>query len=298
MNVLPVLIRREFWEHRVLWVAPLAVAVLYLAACVFITGIRMGGIDIENTAGPDLPDGLVIGLVGSQLLFTGLLLLLMSVVGFYYLVDCLYAERKDRSILFWKSMPVSDSATVLSKLLVATIVVPVGVVALGLVTNTLGFGILYARFHDTQVMQHLGWSNSDMWLRANVLLLVDVVVFALWYTPFFGYQLLISAWAKNAALAWTVLPPLVLILGEKLLFNTWHLAQLLGYRLGGFTRDLGGAQGFGVSMDRDGHQSLSGMLSNINALPLLTRVDLWIGVVIGAVLIFAAIRIRRYRDDS
>ena len=54
-------------------------------------------------------------------------------VCFGYLVDCLYAERKDRSILFWRSLPVSDRDTVLAKFFVATIATPLLVWAVALV---------------------------------------------------------------------------------------------------------------------------------------------------------------------
>src|SRR5207237_6710040 len=96
----PVLVRREFWEHRALWMAPLAMAALYLIVCLIpgSAGIGLGG---PGRHAAD--DGSMMPIIYVQLIFTGVLFALMSVVVFFYLSDCLYAERKDRSILFWKS---------------------------------------------------------------------------------------------------------------------------------------------------------------------------------------------------
>ncbi len=298
VNALIVLIRREFWEHRALWMAPAAVAVLYIVACVFLTTIHTPLLAFNGGEGPQLAGGIMAMLSATQLMFTTLLLMVMSVILFYYLGDCLYAERKDRSILFWKSLPVSDTATVFAKLLVAAVVVPVGSVLLGLITSVLAFGILYARFHSLPFIQNMNWGSTGAFLNMNLLLLADVIAMALWYAPFFGYQLIVSAWAKNAVMVWTLLPPLVIILGEKLIFNSWHAAQLLVYRLGSFIVDLSGVQGSGIGLQRNPASGMGDIVGNINMLPLLLRADLWIGVVIAAVLIFGAIRIRRYRDDT
>jgi ABC-2 type transport system permease protein len=297
MKTLPVLIRREFWEHRVLWIAPLVVAILYIVMCLIPVGFNPGGIDMGDASISGSRDPSFLLVAGIQTTFTVLLLLLMSVVAFYYLSDCLYAERKDRSILFWKSLPVSDTATVLSKLLVALLVLPLGVYALALVTNMLAFGILYARFHNSPLVQHFVRWDTSVWLRLNLLLVADIVVLALWYAPVAAYQLLISAWAKSSVFVWTILPPLVLILGEKLVFGTWNVAQLIGYRLGTGMSDLAGS-GFGLAADHHGPDGLEGLLDQVNLLPLLGTAGLWIGVVVAGALVFAAIRIRRYRDDS
>src|SRR5262249_37180498 len=99
----PVLVRRELWEHRSLWIAPLVVAALYLITCVVTSSFAAH----RGPRGPLMIDGSPI--LYAQLMFTAVLFALMSIVIFFYLADCLYAERKDRSILFWKSLPVSDT---------------------------------------------------------------------------------------------------------------------------------------------------------------------------------------------
>ena len=290
----PVLVRREFWEHRALWMAPLVMAALYLLVCL-IPG--SAGINF-NTAGHTgaETDGGMMPMIYVQLVFTGVLFALMSVVIFFYLSDCLYAERKDRSILFWKSLPVSDAATVLAKLLVAALVVPLGIYVLAVITNVLAFGVLYARLHGDPVFgPFVHWDTGD-WLRLNGILLADVVIVSLWYAPVVAYQLLMSAWAKGSVLVWTILPPLIAMLGERLLFGTWYVGRLIGERVG--------INLTGVAI---GHRPVAGVEPALHASTIFDQIDafgllltpaMWIGLVVAAVLVFVTIRIRRYRDDT
>jgi ABC-2 type transport system permease protein len=280
MNTLPVLIRREFWEHRVLWIAPLIVSGFLILLCL-VPGFEIRGFTADDIARvshtKDLFAQIVRGVTLLQFLVAG-------VVAFFYLSDCLYAERKDRSILFWKSLPVSDSTTVLSKVLVALLILPAGVYLLSAATSVIVLGILFVRFHGYPIMQLLHWDVGS-WLRLNGVLILDLIVLGLWYAPLVGYQLLTSAWAKSSVFIWTVLPPLLLIVGERLAFGTWHIGEIIGTRLAG------------LSLTGEG-RSMGDLVDNLNMLPHLMRLDLWIGVALAAAFVFGAIRIRRYRDDS
>jgi ABC-2 type transport system permease protein len=281
----PVLVRREFWEHRSLWITPLVMAGLYLLACV-VTGafVKTRGMgEPVNVEGSPL--------LFAQFMFTAALFGLMSIVLFFYLADCLYAERKDRSILFWKSLPVSDTATVLTKLAVAVLIVPLGLYLLTFVINLAAFGILYLRLHNDAVFGPLVRWDTQEWLHLNATSFVYIFILALWYAPVAAYQLLVSAWAKSSVLVWTVLPPLVLMFGERLLFGTWYVWETIRDRLGiNITGMASGERHAGV---------LSRVLShNIDVIALLMAPAMWIGIIVAAGLVFAAIRIRRYRDDS
>ncbi|HEU4624966.1 MAG TPA: hypothetical protein VFS52_09405 [Steroidobacteraceae bacterium] len=283
----PVLVRREFWEHRALWIAPLVLAALYLAACFMPGAFGLGGVP----RGPLHIDGSP--LLFAQLMFTSVLFALMSVVVFFYLADCLYAERKDRSILFWKSLPVSDAATVLTKLVVALLIVPLGVFLVAFVTNLLAFGILYVRLHGNAALAPLMSWDTAGWLRLNGIVLVYIFVLALWYAPVAAYQLLISAWAKGSALVWTVLPPLILVLGERFIFGTHYI--------GGALRDRFGINLAGIAASGRAMRAAVGgrrLFDGIDVIGLLTTPAMWIGIAVAAGLLFGAIRIRRYRDDT
>jgi ABC-2 type transport system permease protein len=286
MKVMAILIRREFWEHRVLWLAPLGLCICYLALCIFagtkftLTGASIGGQGLN----PMMPGFYLV----MSLVFTMALYGLMAVVGFFYLCDCLFTERKDRTILFWKSLPVSDAMTVLSKLLVGLIAVPLVVYALALVTNLIAFLIFKVAVGfgpATDTSKH--WTAIN-WLKLNGYLLMDVFILALWYAPIAAYQLLVSVTVPRVAFVWTVLPPVALILAQKLFFNSWSLRDLIFHRLG-----VGDN-----SLNSGGNETAANMIEMVNAFPMLERPELWIGVAIAAALVFLTIRIRRHRGDS
>jgi ABC-2 type transport system permease protein len=283
MNTLPILIRREFWEHRMMLVmAPLTLCIIYLLVC----ALAGAGLNVKLLAFGQQPSTSAAFLIVMHTVFTILLYLLMAVVAFFYLCDCLYAERKDRSILFWKSMPVSDAATVLSKLLVALIAIPVVVYVLSLVTNIVAFTIFKIVFHNappppaTSEWTFLGWA------RINGYLLIDIFVLALWFAPIAAYQLFISAVVPRAPFVFTLLPPLALIFGEALFFGTWNIGIFIGHRLG--------AVQFGPRAGR----GVQDVIDALNALPLLGRPELWVGVLLAVAVIYLTIRVRRHRDDN
>jgi ABC-2 type transport system permease protein len=293
MNALPILIRREFWEHRALWIAPLVLVGIYFCMC-FVPGPGIVGIP-KGVHIPDLgPERSVVAFLGFQVGLTSFLILLMGAVVFFYLADCLYAERKDRSILFWKSLPVSDWITVLSKAVVALVVMPIAICALALVANLIAYGILWIRFHDTAVMPNFIRWDTVAWLRLNGNVFANILVMSLWYLPIVGYQLLLSAWARSSVLVWTLLPPLALMLAEGWFVRSWHVANFLGYRLFWGMWD----HRMPPDLEPSAHNTVDKVLHSTNLLPALGNINLWLGVAVGAVLVLAAIRIRRYRDDS
>jgi ABC-2 type transport system permease protein len=275
------LIRREFWEHRMLVFAPLVLCVLYIVLCA-VGGARLSlmplGSDVPPSAG---------FLIVMHTVFTILLYLLMAIVAFFYLCDCLFSERKDRSILFWKSLPVSDAMTVLSKLIVALICIPVVVYVLSFVTNLVAFALFKVLYHPPAPPADIvaDWSIGG-WIRLNGYLIVDIPVLALWFAPVAAYQLFISAVAPRAPFVITVLPPLTLMIGEAVFLRTRYVAAFIGHRLGG-----------GMLTPRSG-RSVQAIIDSVNALPLLSRPELWIGVAFAAAVVFVTIRIRRHQQDS
>lgn len=295
MNVMPTLVRRELWEHKALWIAPLAVAALILLSMLMpgrghdgIPHIVMDGHELGHESRAAVFAVLLWALTIPQLL-------VMMIVLFFYATDCLYAERRDRSILFWKSMPVSDAQTVLAKLLVALVLVPLGVYALALVTDLLAAGILQLRFAEI-VSRFMEW-DAGVWLQVQGLMLLGLLIAMLWYAPVVAYLLLVSAWARRNVVLWVVLPPILAMIGEEIAFNTDYVKNFLGHRLGGVWGELG--LGRGLSRLGEAHSlSLGRMIEAIDATPVLTSLHLWLGVAAAAALVFAAIRIRRYRDDT
>jgi ABC-2 type transport system permease protein len=295
MNAMPVLVRREFWEHRVLWIAPLVLMGVMLIATLFgSVNVDMQGMHLGAAHQGPPEDGAVV-FVLRHLTVLMPMALLLTALQFFYLLDCLYGERRDRSILFWKSLPVSDAATVLSKLLTALVVAPLGIYALALVTDLLASGIILVRLDLAASPEAYTLLNSGgVWLHLQALMLGDLGVMALWDAPLAGYLLLVSAWARRHVFVWALFPPLGLIAGEWVAFRTWRIAELLGYRIAGVWDTLGSHAPAGGA----GASAVTALFDRLNALPLLARADLWLGLLVGAALVYAAVRIRRYRDDT
>jgi ABC-2 type transport system permease protein len=292
------LVRRELWEHRSLIWAPLAMA-LTIIVLSLISGAVNGGMDVRFGEGRPLPEmfgdaekqrglfaALIAGLVLPQLL-----------VGFavaaWYLLDCLFTERRDRSILFWKSLPVSDAKTVLSKLFVALVAMPLWIWALSLVVGLAVFAVLSAKVSGTPAAA-LGHWHGGIWLQVQASMLGKLLLSSLWYLPVAGWLLLVSAFAKRAPILWATLPYLAIGVVETTVFRSERVVEylnerLFGYDFGFFSLSYAGQQGAGT---------LSGLPGRLADFGLLASPDLWLGVVAGAAMVFAAIRLRRRSDDS
>lgn len=299
LQTMTVLIRRELWEHRALWMAPLTVAVI-LVACAF--PVHIGPIELGNDEGfwtNDLNRRAVFGWM--QWGFSLPQFIVTAIVLNFYLLDCLYSERKDRSILFWKSMPVSDAATVASKLLTGLVVVPLGVFALTAVTNIVVSAIFVTRasFGSSPIPAAI-WDTAA-WLKAEALFLYAMVVTILWYTPLAAYLVLVSSWARRNVFLWATLPPVIAVLVERVSAGTHYIQRLIEYRTWGMwqTYDLEPAA-YHVT-EGDSHSqvvSLTNVFDHLHMGGPFLNIDLWLGIAVAAALAFAAARIRRYRDDT
>ena len=283
MNTLRTLVRREFWEHRWMWIVPLSIAAAIVAAAMFPHGdmqIDHGDMTLQRRME-------MFALFHSALTLPQFLLL--AVLLPYYLLDCLFAERKDRSILFWKALPISDAQTVLSKLLVALVIVPLGVFALTLVTDLAAWSILAVRLRDSPAAGgFLSW-DTGVWLQTQALILVAVVVVALWYAPIAAYLLLVSAWAKRSPFLWAVLPPLGLMIAERIALDSHGFHAFLAYRLNGIWGVLGGHSAHAGAAAR--------VMPGLHPVAAFADIDLWLGLAAAAGLVWLTIRVRRHQDD-
>jgi ABC-2 type transport system permease protein len=315
----PMLIRREFWEHKSLWIAPL-VWVGFIT--LFFTWAVIQGPDNHearivinahsvdqmglNAADQhelqraiDLPDDRKQTLFAASFLaIFGLISVFMTVVVFFYLIDCLYTERKDRSILFWKSLPVSDAEIVYSKLAVATIVVPLGVIVLTAVMQLLLFIIVWLRLHGSVIGEVMPDWSFVAWLRSQAVALGVTLGGVLWYAPIAAYLLLLSAWVKNKVFLWVVLPPVALPVLEKVFLGSNHVAAFLGRRFSGYIQEMK-LDPNAFEAGNSGHlPAVSDVYNAFHLSNVFKTPEMWLGVAAAAAMIFLAIRIRRYRDDS
>ena len=300
-----VLVRRELWEHRSLIWAPLAMAltIIVLSLLGAAQDIALPGVVRDADELRDFLSTLMVGLLVPQLL-VGL------VVVFFYLLDCLFTERRDRSILFWKSLPVSDAQTVLSKLFVALVAMPLWIWALSLVVGLVVFGVLAAKVSGTPAAALGTWHGED-WLALQATLLGKLAVAALWYLPVAGWLLLVSVLAKRAPFLWATLPFLAVAIAERVVLGSNSVAAFVVGRLFGLGQGLfsisaktttttttDGAGGSVVVESVTHSQSMDSEFSLFAVPEVLASPGLWIGVAVGAALVYAAIRVRQRSDDS
>jgi ABC-2 type transport system permease protein len=284
------LIRREFWENRAIWMIPAVFGGLLLLAALF------GQVSIPRlTSAEESRDA-----AGAFLFVVGAVFyVVMGVYSTWYLMDCLYTDRRDRSILFWKSLPISDSTTVLSKLLVGMVIIPLVYFAAADATALIAAFVLSVRARAA-----IGGSlwNGDIWMQMQVLWLYAIVTTAIWYLPIAGWLMLVSAWAKRAVMLWVILPPLLVCILERVVFGTTVASHIVMRRFGGWPSISlnGGAKHMwthdGGVVDNADASSIS-VWHLINPSGFFTSAETWIGVVVGVALIVAAIQLRTRRSE-
>jgi ABC-2 type transport system permease protein len=307
MNQMTTLLRRELWEHRSIFAVPTVFGGLFvLAAILGIFGLvkvgldgDLGGLTLSELAEQVKPQQWAPGM---EVLFASVAVTLQMVMGFiifFYLVDALYAERRDRSILFWKSLPVTDTKVVGSKFLTAAAVIPGVTIVVFLLTAVLlwliaGLTVLFAGTGEALA------AGPVAIVKTVAFIVYWMIVQALWYAPLYGWLLLASAFAKRAVLLWAVLPPVVVIVAEEILFSTERFAELLGQRVvGGF--ELAYAQPFGGVGWHHGSTGLTALppLSEfMTPGRLLASPELWAGLVVAAAFLAGAVWLRRWRDEA
>jgi len=318
------LVKREFWEHRggFLW-APVITGGVFLLLNLMgiVTGevlgprhgfnLGFGGADNNMRLLTQAMDQQSMANVGAGLdmVMYSATMIISMVLGFvvlFYCLGALYDDRRDRSLLFWKSLPVSDTATVLSKVIAATVVAPFIALVTGVLTGILML-LMFAvalSFHGVGVWPLLAISHP---LKVIVNLVGSIPLYLLWALPTVGWLMLCSAWARSKPFLWAVVIPVATgivigwfnLLGTLDVSNGWYWRHVFGRMLlsvfpGGWLTETSWP-----ASDLHGDPSrLLDFLGVGNAYGALASSNLWIGVALGAAMIAGAIWFRRWRDDS
>jgi ABC-2 type transport system permease protein len=217
----------------------------------------------------------------------GAVVMTAIVFAIFYALASLHGERRDRSILFWKSLPVSDLTTVLSKATLPLVVLPVATAAVALATLALMLGLAIAVLGASGLDPSLLWQRLDLvWISISIP--YGLVVLALWHAPVIGWLMLVSAWAKRMTVLWALAPPAAICLFERLALGTTHAWDFLRHRL---------AIGFSVGFTTiAGHSSAVMGLERPDPAHLLANPGLWGGLVVAAACLAACVWLRRTRD--
>ncbi|WP_263419448.1 ABC transporter permease [Terriglobus albidus] len=278
-------IRRELWEHRSILFAPASVAAAIIAVAIVRINYFAGLISKENlrSNGSGSIQDLAIGMF---LVTAGLVIITATLTGIFYSLDALLGERRDRSALFWKSLPVSDSTTVLSKAIIPVAVLPAVAFAVTVLMHILMLLILsVALLFLRQPLSSL-WSQLPFF-QIQVFVLYVIVTCTLWYAPIYGWLLLVSSISRRAALVWAVLPFVVAVGLERFAFKSQYVAFWLLHRL------VGGLQAAFYYVTQQQH----GTVGLKDATPgfYLASAGLWTGLVAFVIFVFLCIRIRRFQ---
>jgi ABC-2 type transport system permease protein len=330
MNTFKWLLKREYWEHRggFFW-APIVSGAIFLLLTVMAiiagesvrrasddggSSLTMNGVELERLTETlsakelaEMGGGLDLGtLMSGTWPF-----IVLGFVVFFYCLGALFDERKDRSVLFWKSLPLSDGRTVLSKVASALVLAPV-IATLAAVVTSLGFLVVlsvYAMFHGGNPLTLIWGPASPLSIAFH--LIAALPVYAAWALPTVGWLLLVSAWARSKPFLWALLVPVF----AGVLVTWFDVMQLFGLKSGWFWQHIVGRSLLGTfpgmdlvyrgatdpamqNFNPDGPQDIVQLFSAQNAWASFATPDLWIGVVAGALMIFGAIHFRRSRDEG
>lgn len=313
MKTMISLLKREFWEHKgmFLW-TPLSVAAAMI--CVFIVpflyGSNLFGARIIDRVGRMRDDTQRVGdaLASTYMLTSGPLLAVMAVIIFFYCLGCLHDDRRDRSILFWKSLPVSDFQTVLSKLLVACLLIPLIFLTIATVMSFCMLMILSVAFSTQEVFIFKDLlANGKLYLTP--LQIAGILpVYILWALPSLCWLMLVSSWARSKVFLWAVGIPLLIVfligMLKQLMFQDtemqWFIDLILGRSIGGL---VPGAWIRFEGIPLNAYFPLSKADSGWNRIFMiswhtLTSLQLWLGVLLAACMFYMTVRLRRWREAA
>lgn len=291
-------LRREVWENRSIYIAPAAVALLILvSALINVARIPDEAIPFQRLQEIS-PEYLRLASLGLYSIVAALLGITAAVVGWFYCLDALYGERRERSVLFWKSLPISDTTTVLSKVLIGMVVVPI-------MAFVIGFALyLVLMVVASIVLMTKGASGAALFANASMFEAIIVHLYTataamLWSAPLYAWAIFVSSWVRRATFLWALLPPAGIAMVEGLAFGTEHFLTMIGKRLSG-----GLEYAFWESAEELGKEDFQfapdtlpdSLISLLDPVRFVSQPGLWIGLLVAAAFIAASIWMRRYRE--
>jgi len=274
---------RELWENRSIYIVPLIVAAVQVFGFAITTiGLadRRRAVLLLDAAHQRAAIEQPYDLVAMMMIF------IVFIVGVFYCLDALHSELRDRSILLWKSLPVSDLTTVLSKATIPLVVLPLIAFAITVCVQ------LVMVLETAVVLIFHGMSPATTWtvvpfFQNWFVLLYALAALALWHAPIYGWLLLVSGWVRRATFLWAVLPLLATGIFERITFGTSYFGAFVKHRLMGFAPD---------AFDFRGQSTpCIDSLAQLTPGRYLSTPGLWLGLVFAVAFLALTIRLRRYR---
>jgi ABC-2 type transport system permease protein len=279
-------VRRELWENRSLYIAPLIVAAVivfgFLCTTAGLPERRRAVLLLNDSVQQRQAIEMPYDIAAMMIMFTSF------IVGIFYCLDALYGERRDRSILFWKSLPVSDLTTVLSKIIIPLVVLPLISFAVIIVTQLMIFLISSVIFLLNGISPGTTLTHTNLF-QNTLILAYGLCALSLWHAPTYSWMLFVSSWVKRAAFLWALLPIIAIAFFEKITFGTQYFYSAMKYRLTSWA-----AEAFAFRTGPKGTPILDS-LSQLTPGNFLSTPGLWLGLLFAAGCLIAAVRFRRYR---
>lgn len=298
------LVKREIWEHRSIFVTPAAIASIVtlgvLAGLMFAAGfaaeLDLAIFGAQNIAGDPERQ---LALTGFFLATSWVFIIALAILTVFYCLDSLYAERKDKSILFWRSLPVTDAETVISKLITAIIVIPAvtvfGIIATHLINLIVVSIWVSMKGGDGGMMIWGSVALFDNWLAAFIV----VIACGIWMSPFIGWFLLVSAYTKRSPLLMAFMPLILLGLLEGIILRTHYFAENVLARGEGMPIfRIGNIERFFDEEQWTVAEGATSLLSHLDVVQFVSSPATWAGILVCGLLSTGAIYVRRYRDES
>lgn len=297
------LIKRELQEHRSIWITPIAIAIIVtlsnlsalMLAGEFAQHLDMAIFGAQNLAGDAGRKGILTAFfVGSSLLF----LFALAVLTVFYALDSLYAERKDKSILFWRSLPVTDAETVISKFATAMVIIPAVAIAAILATHLVNLVItsiwVSSKGGDAGVLIWGSVSLLDNWLAA----IIGIYAVTVWMSPFLGWFMFVSAYTKRAPLLMAFMPLVLIPLLERIFLSSNPFGKAVWGRFASIPlfSDIDVEAFFDEGRVASGE--MISLLASLDLAKFVTSLDTWVGIIVCGMLITGAIYVRRFRGES
>ncbi|WP_332877491.1 hypothetical protein [Massilia sp. S19_KUP03_FR1] len=326
MKTLQWMLRREIWEHKgsLFW-APAIVAAILLLFTAGSAGYGMlshnlnvnasvNGRILHTTMLSEMPAEMraqIVQVAANSYLATAMpLFIMLAFTLFFYCLSALYDERRDRSVLFWKSLPMSDQMTVFSKVLTAAVVGPVITMAAALAMSLsllIILGVLLA-FNGVNLFGAL-LATPALYL-APLFLLGMLPVYVLWALPTIGWLLMVSSWAKSKVFLWAIGVPVIalvmvrwvdfIVTGQATTESSlsYIAKEVVSRGLGGLVPGIWFSLSQHTVAMRPGEHGIELDTVFQQSWMTLTTPGVWLGAAAGIAMIFVAIRMRRWRDEG
>jgi ABC-2 type transport system permease protein len=300
VSIMKASVKKELWEFSgmLTWV-PVALAGIFIFIPLLI--LLLNGVDTsavleglkhlsESQYGDEVEKVFFVSTIALFVPF----ILVGFIVQLYYFITCLYDERRDQSVMFWRSLPVSDTVTIASKALTGAVVIPAifysaatALFVIGLVVAFVACVVLSIGF-DISLWGL--WSGTKM-ISALASIWLTLLPTAIWLLPLYAWLMLMSIYAKKAPFLWAVLPVVVLLIVEGIVVHYLHLSQpFFGHFIGDY---------FSIVPEHSTSFEIDGENASIFApvLAVLAKID-YRTVIVSAALLFATYWFRVNKQES